>query len=217
MEKVLLKISEKIKKEHTVQSFTDMFGMVSEAAKTDLPLALGSPPQVRGKLPVRTFCLRRQRITPAGAGKTHAVGFPSASTADHPRRCGENVFVRVKRAERNGSPPQVRGKPSSLLIPTSSIRITPAGAGKTIFPLIHSGSATDHPRRCGENGWGLAPFLAKAGSPPQVRGKLADCANLFRRKRITPAGAGKTVTCRCRAARWTDHPRRCGENKNLFS
>ena len=40
MEKVLLKISEKIKKEHTVQSFTDMFGMVREAAKTDLPLAM---------------------------------------------------------------------------------------------------------------------------------------------------------------------------------
>lgn len=40
MEKVLLKISEKIKKEHTAQSFTDMFGMVRETAKTDLPLAV---------------------------------------------------------------------------------------------------------------------------------------------------------------------------------
>ena len=40
METVLLKISEKIKKEHTVQSFTDMFGMVRETAKTDFPLAM---------------------------------------------------------------------------------------------------------------------------------------------------------------------------------
>ena len=40
MEKVLLKISEKIKKEHTVQSFTDMFGMVRETAKTNFPLAM---------------------------------------------------------------------------------------------------------------------------------------------------------------------------------
>ena len=49
-------------------------------------LATGSPPQVRGKR--RAWCLSISacRITPAGAGKTHAVGFPSASTADHPRR-----------------------------------------------------------------------------------------------------------------------------------
>ena len=51
---------------------------------------VGSPPQVRGKPPVIADALPTLRITPAGAGKTHAVGFPSASTADHPRRCGEN-------------------------------------------------------------------------------------------------------------------------------
>ena len=95
---------------------------------------IGSPPQVRGKLRAAVATDSANGITPAGAGKTGS-GFPQKNrTEDHPRRCGENVFRKVKKLVRTGSPPQVRGKP----VRRAGIRlghgITPAGAGKTLNP-----------------------------------------------------------------------------------
>ena len=73
--------------------------------------ALGSPPQVRGKLGAALEIDTTARITPAGAGKTfYAVSMYSLS-ADHPRRCGENQ--------------------ANLSACRQTARITPAGAGKT--------------------------------------------------------------------------------------
>ena len=91
-----------------------------------------------------------------------------------------------------GSPPQVRGKPSSIPCSTARIRSTPARAGKT-FQLIYKVTvALDHPRRCGEN-CNITSTTAGTNG-------------------ITPAGAGKTQACYCRYAPALDHPRRCGEN-----
>ena len=51
------------------------------------------------------------------------------------------------------------------------------------------------------------------GSPPQVRGKPHSLCNFSESFRITPAGAGKTITgAQYISTKW-DHPRRCGENK----
>ena len=50
----------------------------------------------------------------------------------------------------------------------------------------------DHPRRCGENRLQLKTDFILLGSPPQVRGKLTDTEIAVGRRRITPAGAGKT-------------------------
>ena len=91
----------------------------------------GSPPQVRGK----PYCWWRfyetKRITPAGAGKTLATLRAEYWDKDHPRRCGENLSGRLLPAGESGSPPQVRGKLNAQLAPSTVIRITPAGAGKT--------------------------------------------------------------------------------------
>ena len=93
--------------------------------------ALGSPPQVRGKLGVRARCRLHDRITPAGAGKTVDKWELVRMIRDHPRRCGENGISGRETELTQGSPPQVRGK-LQLNAPTaSSNRITPAGAGKT--------------------------------------------------------------------------------------
>ena len=51
---------------------------------------VGSPPQVRGKLFRHSLFLFRNRITPAGAGKTPCSGKSKTPLQDHPRRCGEN-------------------------------------------------------------------------------------------------------------------------------
>ena len=116
------------------------------------------------------------------------------------------------RLEGLGSPPQVRGKPGYRAYGFFCKRITPTGAGKTCTKRQFGQLRKDHPRRCGENGereYNVGYFHA---SPPQVRGKRIESANVPPYDRITPAGAGKT-NCPARRARLAvDHPRRCGEN-----
>ena len=134
--------------------------------------------------------------------------------SDHPRRCGENRFQRCKPQGTVGSPPQVRGKHHALISPAQSLRITPAGAGKTGELTLSRYSNEDHPRRCGENASPCRIRYCTTGSPPQVRGKPASPLSRFAKARITPAGAGKTCMCAvCNLTR-EDHPRRCGENEN---
>ena len=111
-----------------------------------------------------------------------------------------------------GSPPQVRGKPTSRAIFTPAAGITPAGAGKTWRAFEHGELNEDHPRRCGENRCSIVHAAHMQGSPPQVRGKrqASDCSEpAFR---ITPAGAGKTLSDNGFILFAEDHPRRCGEN-----
>ena len=106
----------------------------------------------------------------------------------------------------------MRGKPGYRAYGFFCKRITPAGAGKTCTKRQFGQLRKDHPRRCGENGereYNVGYFHA---SPPQVRGKRIESANVPPYDRITPAGAGKT-NCPARRARLAvDHPRRCGEN-----
>ena len=90
-------------------------------------------------------------ITPAGAGKTKKLYFSSVLTEDHPRRCGENPNTTDRDWAELGSPPQVRGKPSTPRTASICSGITPAGAGKTAPPQRARRNAWDHPRRCGEN------------------------------------------------------------------
>ena len=111
-----------------------------------------------------------------------------------------------------GSPPQVRGKLNVMKYLVALNRITPAGAGKTqLFNNINI-DIKDHPRRCGENITRLSRRKKRLGSPPQVRGKLNFSCSLLGVTRITPAGAGKTISLCPERAIARDHPRRCGEN-----
>ena len=152
------------------------------------------------------------RITPAGAGKTYRREMKKKELRDHPRRCGENGHATLLYGRCNGSPPQVRGKLVDIVVWVVGLRITPAGAGKTIiYHRMHSESR-DHPRRCGENKGGNHENLFCKGSPPQVRGKLSSSSSSSMSWRITPAGAGKTSSRRRRQMGTRDHPRRCGEN-----
>ena len=143
----------------------------NHAAILRLQPALGSPPQVRGKHDGGINDDKSKGITPAGAGKTSFGKLNKRTNQDHPRRCGEN-FVQLSSAkDAIGSPPQVRGKLPSLLSGMGSLRITPAGAGKTRFVRNRRQRNRDHPRRCGENLPKVKPSFSAAGSPPQVRGK----------------------------------------------
>ena len=50
----------------------------------------GSPPRMRGKPSPSPALVPRARITPAHAGKTRRMCWPTRASADHPRACGEN-------------------------------------------------------------------------------------------------------------------------------
>ena len=173
---------------------------------------LGSPPQVRGKPSLLENYQCFAWITPAGAGKTRHCCQCLYTTEDHPRRCGENRLMVTFLNLKEGSPPQVRGKLSDILIFSVISGITPAGAGKTTFIQCLSSRSKDHPRRCGENDtWEHHPMV-DMGSPPQVRGKRSCGGIASIILRITPAGAGKTGVNYGRTQILWDHPRRCGEN-----
>ena len=132
-------------------------------------------------------------ITPAGAGKTFVNSFILLILWDHPRRCGENETKNRADIIRDGSPPQVRGKPLNSSGGSGKSRITPAGAGKTFTAAKRTRFEQDHPRRCGENfACGAGGDVIK-GSPPQVRGKPISSTVTFTMCGITPAGAGKTL------------------------
>ena len=69
----------------------------------------------------------------------------------------------------------------------------------------------DHPRVCGEKSIGALILWRTSGSPPRLRGKVADRGIMNRDEGITPAYAGKScVECASIAPGW-DHPRICGE------
>ena len=53
---------------------------------------LGSPPRMRGKRGNLIIPVRRDRITPADAGKTDLLRFRTFRREDHPRGCGENAM-----------------------------------------------------------------------------------------------------------------------------
>ena len=147
---------------------------------------------MRGKLCVANTCLVPSRITPAGAGKTNFWGLFEVLSRDHPRRCGENLEILFSQPRIVGSPPQVRGKRSVFVVRHGELRITPAGAGKTILVACEFAVKEDHPRRCGENYIHCNVIRNLQGSPPQVRGKHKYRTLSFSGSRITPAGAGKT-------------------------
>ncbi len=148
---------------------------------------------MRGKRHFLASSNFRLGITPAGAGKTFLDEPEKEEQWDHPRRCGENFAGMDKPEGMTGSPPQVRGKPERDCPDKDNPRITPAGAGKTVLCLCYRLSEQDHPRRCGENSLFMQNVFSFKGSPPQVRGKQRDYDGGRRKRRITPAGAGKTT------------------------
>ncbi len=185
------------------------------SAKSSFCVCVGSPPRVRGKLVGASLHKRGARITPACAGKTRQKSLLGRAMPDHPRVCGENLFIALPPCVSGGSPPRVRGKQSPRLPHGSRGRITPACAGKTLAGIDIEICGSDHPRVCGENG--PQPFLGTLcfGSPPRVRGKRPWRYPLPSPPRITPACAGKTERYTLDDGLLADHPRVCGENRSV--
>ena len=105
----------------------------------------------------------------------------------------------------------MRGKDEKLKERHGTAGITPAYAGKRTARFIRKTPFWDHPRLCGEKSDMLEKITWNLGSPPPMRGKVAERLYYRRVSGITPAYAGKSLhrPLRCRPL-W-DHPRLCGE------
>ena len=127
---------------------------------------------MRGKGCVFAVRVKRQRITPAYAGKS---------------RVRNIVSVHIY-----GSPPPMRGKGFDVPVIQRQDGITPAYAGKSGIVSLYAEFFQDHPRLCGEKSIPAAAFLNSAGSPPPMRGKGTFVDRHWIRSGITPAYAGKS-------------------------
>ena len=175
----------------------------------------GSPPRVRGKAQEGVPGGHSLSITPACAGKSIHQHCPSPPHWDHPRVCGEKDDRRLITAPALGSPPRVRGKDRQIVVCAHCPGITPACAGKRAPFQKMSTLGRDHPRVCGEKKLSHCELLPRCGSPPRVRGKAAPAHNQSLYAGITPACAGKSDRETSRAKTARDHPRVCGEKRQL--
>ena len=196
----------------------------------------GSPPHVRGKVVFDDTHSQLPRITPACAGKSQLPDGnwnqnqdhprmcgekPSGRSKgshpaqDHPRMCGEKALAGFDNAMPTGSPPHVRGKGCDFPGCVGAQGITPACAGKSFGFQYIKDFMGDHPRMCGEKEFWPSPPTGSTGSPPHVRGKAFARAALIVSSGITPACAGKSCFLLSFVHIYEDHPRMCGEKKDI--
>ena len=167
---------------------------------------------MHGKDLLRSPGGRKERITPAHAGKRAAPPPRCPGAEDHPRACGEketdsSIAKRNSGSPRvcgekafsiscnlsmSGSPPPVRGKGNAVLGVLALAGITPACAGKSRSQAHVTYPPQDHPRLCGEKIFSKTTAETFTGSPPPVRGKEHDPALSVFAVGITPACAGKS-------------------------
>ena len=69
----------------------------------------GSPPRVRGTVPIGMQVVYIFRITPACAGNSSLPSSNRKPMQDHPRVCGEQPMAGTRGRQKQGSPPRVRG------------------------------------------------------------------------------------------------------------
>ena len=172
----------------------------------------GSPPHARGRLIHKLRRDGNRRITPACAGKTGLRFAWTFCKRDHPRMRGEDTATSSTFPTTPGSPPHARGRHYFKDGDLVGVRITPACAGKTRSVRAGSVDLRDHPRMRGEDRRFRSERRGTPGSPPHARGRLPQALAVARRRRITPACAGKTPSTPDRRTPWSDHPRMRGED-----
>ena len=135
---------------------------------------------------------------------------------DHPRTCGEQSIICNIIHSKIGSPPHMRGTVNKKNFGERFEGITPAHAGNSRLRLGSPSSGKDHPRTCGEQCFTRAAVPCARGSPPHMRGTVPPCSVQTGPPGITPAHAGNSDRHRHRCCILKDHPRTCGEQKEIL-
>ena len=133
--------------------------------------ARGSPPLTRGKEKRKLHSRKKQRITPAYAGKRFPPFFFAMRSQDHPRLRGEKKDILDALDAGRGSPPLTRGKVLVTFGDIDHDGITPAYAGKRFRYNHNTRKSRDHPRLRGEKSFKAAVRSPDKGSPQLTRGK----------------------------------------------
>ena len=129
--------------------------------------------------------------------------------------CGEKVAMVTTAVSTPGSPPHVRGKELRVETCFADNGITPACAGKSNLFVFRRIEPKDHPRVCGEKFQRSIRLPVRSGSPPRMRGKAGQIQSQTPELGITPAYAGKSLRLCILSRLLQDHPRVCGEKKNV--
>ena len=156
-------------------------------------------------------------ITPAHAGNSPQNNTLSLGLEDHPRSCGEQLEHHCFTLLTTGSPPLMRGTVLITQQLAGGPRITPAHAGNSQFPPSRPLSCRDHPRSCGEQTYNITYLGLDQGSPPLMRGTVAEQLSSIDPLRITPAHAGNSGVCQGCLRIPRDHPRSCGEQPTVYT
>ena len=176
---------------------------------------MGSSPRMRGTPGRPSRYSSAIRIIPAHAGNTSRSHRLPACWRDHPRACGEHCSRFFKGQFVEGSSPRMRGTHRDGADDGDPTRIIPAHAGNTgpLSAVWHS--RQDHPRACGEHPDGTTQIVTQLGSSPRMRGTLSYPREPRASTGIIPAHAGNTVHGIPAMPPSWDHPRACGEHKDM--
>ena len=111
----------------------------------------------------------------------------------------------------------MRGARSLRALAWSRSGIIPACAGSTSVCFLGKFLVGDHPRMCGEHFNCEEVALMRVGSSPHVRGAHLDRRLPRRESGIIPACAGSTWPASPPWHSSWDHPRMCGEHRNIIA
>ena len=118
--------------------------------KSNILTTAGSSPRVRGAVAYETGAVGIFGIIPACAGSSRRRHPERGNEWDHPRVCGEQLFLFACAFALWGSSPRVRGADLDDLVLVMGAGIIPACAGSSNLCCASTLSAWDHPRVCGE-------------------------------------------------------------------
>ena len=196
-------------------NFRDHPRVCGEHKRHDIPdtPCVGSSPRMRGTLGVPLIVVAGGRIIPAYAGNTPTRTPSGTASRDHPRVCGEHVYVSNPDILDPGSSPRMRGTRLRARRFAARFGIIPAYAGNTNCRSACVAPNRDHPRVCGEHSEWQRMFHTCPGSSPRMRGTPNPAILLGSSRGIIPAYAGNTKPYKCRSVMMWDHPRVCGEHE----
>ena len=175
---------------------------------------MGSSPRVRGAAEAEVEYPDHGGIIPACAGSSSLRNRSRRHIRDHPRVCGEQLFLFACAFALWGSSPRVRGADLDDLVLVMGAGIIPACAGSSNLCCASTLSAWDHPRACGEQRPIHLSRVPRGGSSPRVRGAAALPDARGHLAGIIPARAGSREARRHFEECPWDHPRACGEQNN---
>ena len=132
------------------------------------------------------------RNTPAYAGKTKGQQRKIKNIEKHPRVCGEDYTMCLKRRRALETPPRMRGRLIGTIFACALIGNTTAYAGKTIMNGKNLTEKEKHPRVCGEDPESASTVSGMSETPPRMRGRPYMYLFLPHPSGNTPAYAGKT-------------------------